>query len=299
MKRLNLIFLGILLIILGYVCFFHFNKMNNTIKEFEGTLEKKEQTVDSLIQRLNYLHEAIDSLPLGSPLDTININNGYGVRRHPIHGRWQMHSGIDLVDSWHDTIYATGSGVVNIAKWNFGYGRYIQINHSLGFKSTYAHLYRSFVVRGDKIIKGQPIGRMGSSGTVTGQHLHYEISHYGKNIDPLPYINCSPIEVTATMYHPVEEQCDDTPLNTADGSKIDPYKVSNWNWIAVSQDLLWFNGGPFRYGDSVYVCGTPGKDGVYFIHDAMNKRMKSKIDFLENIGTKPYKYKNIELYVLK
>ena len=63
------------------------------------------------------------------------------------------------------------------------------------------------------------------------------------------------------MYHPVEAQCDDTPLNTADGSRIDPYCVSEWNWIAVSQDLLWFNGGPFRYGDSVYVYGTPNKDG--------------------------------------
>ena len=45
-----------------------------------------------------------------------------------------------------------------------------------------------------------------------------------------------PIPVKATMYHPVEAQCDDTPLITADGSKICPINVSDWNWIAVSQD---------------------------------------------------------------
>lgn len=299
MKRLNLIILSLLLVIVGCLSLWYFTKMDKIIKNFEGTLEKKEHIVDSLYKRLDYLYQSIDSLPLGPPLDTIAINNGYGVRKHPIHGKWQMHSGIDLMDSWRDTIYATGSGKVGVAKWNFGYGRYIQINHAFNFTSTYAHLSKLFIKRGENVVKGQAIGMIGSSGMVTGQHLHYEISYDGEAIDPLPYITCKPIKVTATMYHPVKEQCDDTPLNTADGSRIDPYVVSTWNWIAVSQDLLWFNGGPFRYGDSVYVGGTPNKDGVYVIHDAMNKRMKSKIDFLENIGTKPYKYKNVELYVLK
>lgn len=100
-------------------------------------------------------------------------------------------------------------------------------------------------------------------------------------------------QVRATMYHPVEEQCDDTPLITADGSKIDPYKVSNWNWIAVSQHMLTRNGGPLNYGDTVYVFGTEHKDGMYVIKDCMNKRKTNQIDFLESLGTPQYRYDNV------
>ena len=100
-------------------------------------------------------------------------------------------------------------------------------------------------------------------------------------------------QVRATMYHPVEEQCDDTPLITADGSKIDPYNVSDWNWIAVSQHMLKRNGGPLDYGDTVYVFGTEHKDGVYIIKDCMNKRKRNQIDFLESLGTPQYRYDGV------
>ena len=100
-------------------------------------------------------------------------------------------------------------------------------------------------------------------------------------------------QVKATMYHPVEEQCDDTPLITADGSKIDPYNVSNWNWIAVSQHMLKRNGGPFDYGDTVYIFGTEHKDGMYIIKDCMNKRKTNQIDFLESLGTPQYRYDDV------
>ncbi len=299
MKTINRIILLVLILLIGLISWWYYTNMNQIVERFEDNIKKKDNIVDSLNQRLDYLYKTIDSLPIGVPLDTLHVNNGYGVRKHPIHGKYHMHTGIDLVDSWRDTVYSTGAGIVKFSGWNFGYGRFIEIEHSFGFTSRYAHLSKTFVNTGQPIRDAQPIGKMGKTGMVTGQHLHYEISHDGKPIDPMPYINCSPINVEATMYHPVKEQCDDTPLNTADGSKIDPHQVSSWNWIAVSQDMLWFNGGPFRYGDSVYVEGTPNKDGIYYIHDAMNKRMKTKIDFLENIGTKPYKYEDINLYVLK
>ena len=123
--------------------------------------------------------------------------------------------------------------------------------------------------------------------------LRFEIKDLLNKIDSIPV----PIEVRATMYHPVEAQCDDTPLITADGSRICPINVSEWNWIAVSQDLLKKNGGIFEYGDQVYVRGTH-KDGVYTIRDCMNKRKTYQIDILESIGTSQYKYDEIEIYAL-
>ena len=288
---------GIILILFG-VNRWYASKIDKIEIEFNQKIEAKEGFIDSLHHKLEEIYKTIDSLPIGPPLDTVVVQDEFGVRKHPIFGRWQMHSGVDLIDTWHDTVYATASGVVRYANWNYGYGRCIEIEHAFGFTTKYAHLHKIFVKKDENIIKGQSIGCMGSTGDVTGQHLHYEISHDGKVIDPLPYIDCAPIKVKATMYHPVEAQCDESPLVTADGSIIDPYNVSSWNWIAVSQDMLLKNGGIFNYGDQVYINGTH-KDGIYTIHDCMNKRATSKIDFLENIGTPQYRYKNIELYVLK
>ena len=121
--------------------------------------------------------------------------------------------------------------------------------------------------------------------------LRYEIRDLLRQMDSMPDVIFQ--QVRATMYHPVEEQCDDTPLITADGSKIDPYKVSNWNWIAVSQHMLTRNGGPLNYGDTVFVFGTEHKDGMYIIKDCMNKRKTNQIDFLESLGTPQYKYENV------
>ena len=124
-------------------------------------------------------------------------------------------------------------------------------------------------------------------------NLNDEIKDLLKQMDSMPEVIFQ--QVRATMYHPVEEQCDDTPLITADGSRIDPYTVSNWNWIAVSQHMLTRNGGPLNYGDTVYIFGTEHKDGVYVIKDCMNKRKTNQIDFLESLGTPQYRYDNVVL----
>ena len=123
--------------------------------------------------------------------------------------------------------------------------------------------------------------------------LRFEIKDLLERMDSIP----TPIKVKATMYHPVEAQCDDTTLISADCSKICPISVSDWNWIAVSQDLLLKNGGIFNYGDKVYVKGTH-KDGVYTVRDCMNKRKTYQIDILESIGTSQYKYDEIEIFAL-
>ena len=143
------------------------NKYDNTLKEYEIIL---------------------DSLPLGPPLDTIVLQDDFGVRRHPIFGGWQMHSGVDLIDTWKDTVYATGDGVIKFAGWNAGYGRCVTITHIGGYESKYAHLSKTFVKRGESIIDGQPLGKCGSTGDATGQHLHYEVIRNGEVTDPMVYI---------------------------------------------------------------------------------------------------------------
>ena len=83
------------------------------------------------------------------------------------------------------------------------------------------------------------------------------------------------ITIKATMYHAVIGQCDDSP---------------------VSQDLLWFNDGPIHYGDTVYIIAGH-KTGFYIVRDAMNKRWKRKVDFLESTGVESYRYDEAELII--
>lgn len=101
--------------------------------------------------------------------------------------------------------------------------------------------------------------------------------------------------VTATMYYPVSSQCDRDPLITAGMYKIIPGKASQQKWIAMSRDMIARWGGDFKYGDLVKIEGAGHKDGVYKVVDTMNKRFKNRIDFLEDKGTKHYKFNNVKI----
>ncbi len=187
------IFLFLVLFLIYFLCV---SAIQNKLDKIEYKLEQKEMRYHNLLDSLynkydNTLKEyeqILDSLPLGPPLDTLIVQDNYGIRKHPISRTWRMHSGIDLVDTWRDTVYSTGNGVIKFAGWNSGYGRCVVVSHMGGYESKYAHLSRIFVRKGDSVVDNQPIGRCGSSGYVTGQHLHYEIIRNGKTTNPLPYI---------------------------------------------------------------------------------------------------------------
>lgn len=103
-------------------------------------------------------------------------------------------------------------------------------------------------------------------------------------------------EVVGTMYNAVESQCDADPLVTAGMFRINPSRASEQKFVAMSRDLLKRWGGPFDYGDSIVVSGSDGKDGTYIVADAMNKRYKNRVDFLETSGTKWYKFNKIKIW---
>ncbi|KAA9333240.1 hypothetical protein F0P96_09690 [Hymenobacter busanensis] len=87
--------------------------------------------------------------------------------------------------------------------------------------------------------------------------------------------------VTATVYMAEPGQTDAEPFVTADNSRISPHQTSKSRWAAISRDLLQRWGGPFKFGDSVRVTGiSPKLDGVYVIHDTMNRRHKHCFDVL-------------------
>ena len=103
------------------------------------------------------------------------------------------------------------------------------------------------------------------------------------------------MHVTVTMYQPVQRQTDSTPNILADGTRIRTKEASNYKFIAVSRNLLKRWGGWLDFGDFVLLKGTTGKDGVYQVRDTMNKRYVNRIDILESIDVKPYKFEKASI----
>ena len=103
------------------------------------------------------------------------------------------------------------------------------------------------------------------------------------------------MHVTVTMYQPVRYQTDSTPNILADGTRIRTKEASNYKFIAVSRNLLKRWGGWLDYGDFILLKGTDGKDGVYQVRDTMNPRWVNRIDILESIDVKPYKFESAKI----
>lgn len=107
-----------------------------------------------------------------------------------------------------------------------------------------------------------------------------------------------------TGYHPVVEQCDNTPDITADGTKFDIDKAGEYRYVALSRDLLThFNrrGAEIHFGDYIFIKGTPdgAQDGIYQVRDTMNKRHTQWIDILLTPGEQSFYYKNILMYKIE
>jgi murein DD-endopeptidase MepM/ murein hydrolase activator NlpD len=192
-----------ILVIASLSILFLSNYYNKKIDEIhldtQHKIDSLNNHMDSLCNDINNLHQYLDSLPLGSPLDTLIVSSNYGWRRSSIHRSWRMHSGTDFFAAWSDTVYATGNGLVYRARRNFGYGRQIKIEHCGEYYSSYSHLYRYFVKEGDSVKLGQPIARAGNSGMVTGPHLHYEIYRNGKTTNPMELLSLSRLSVSSTF----------------------------------------------------------------------------------------------------
>ena len=122
-----------------------------------------------------------------TPIDGARLTSGFGMRHHPILGYSKMHAGVDFAAPTGTPIYAAGDGTVARAGRNGGYGNYVQIKHRYGYASAYAHLNRiaSAVRPGAKVRQGDVIGYVGTTGRSTGPHLHYEVHHDGKKLNPM------------------------------------------------------------------------------------------------------------------
>ncbi len=123
-----------------------------------------------------------------TPLKKGYISSPYGNRRDPINGSLRHHSGLDIAAKKGSNVYAVANGFVTFKGRKGAYGNLLEINHSASLKSRYAHLDSFLVKQGQAVRKGDLIGKVGSTGRVTGPHLHLEIKENNRVKNPKVYL---------------------------------------------------------------------------------------------------------------
>lgn len=143
--------------------------------------------VYDLAKRKEELMAAIPAIQPISNKDMRRIGSYFGYRTDPFYKVTKFHEGIDFTASVGTEIYATGDGTVVGAGRKGGYGNYILINHGFGYQTMYAHLSKIQVKPGQKVQRGQVIGRVGNTGKSTSPHLHYEVHKNKRPVDPINF----------------------------------------------------------------------------------------------------------------
>jgi murein DD-endopeptidase MepM/ murein hydrolase activator NlpD len=156
----------------------------------EKLIAQTQATFEAVDNRA-YYQEAMKRVPLGKPVWTYWLTSPFGKRSDPFNTKSAVHKGVDLAAAKGNKIKTMAEGKVSEAKVMTGYGNVIEIDHGNGFKTKYAHLNKMYVKQGDRVLQGQAIGEVGSTGRSTGPHLHYEVIYEGVNVDPMAFIRAN------------------------------------------------------------------------------------------------------------
>ncbi|MDR0971266.1 MAG: M23 family metallopeptidase [Bacteroidales bacterium] len=160
------------------------------INLLEKRLFSQEKSLKEILQIAKNKKERMVSMPAILPIskNKSKLVSGFGNRFHPILQIKRMHSGIDFSAPTGTEVYATANGQIedfNMA--GSGYGLAIVINHGFGYETLYAHLSKILVKPGDKVVRGDIIGLVGSTGLTQAPHLHYEVHKNQKPVNPVYY----------------------------------------------------------------------------------------------------------------
>jgi hypothetical protein len=164
------------------------------VDKIKRKLDLQNRSLDTLFRLALAKEKKLASIPSIKPVieDALKRKmkslSGYGIRLHPVHKVKKLHTGIDFTAPRGTPIQATGDGrVIRVENRKSGYGKNIVIDHGYGFTSLYAHMQKVNVKEGDTVTKGQQIGEVGSTGTSTAPHCHYEVRINGRAVNPIDY----------------------------------------------------------------------------------------------------------------
>jgi hypothetical protein len=175
-----------------------------TIREIASELGSMVSLVQDRKRKLEVIEDVImdkdltaQVMPSGWPVRSGYITSRFGFRVHPIKKKRLFHEGVDFASPRGTPIVAVADGVVTFSGRKGGYGRMVDIRHVNGLVTRYAHNQDNLVKEGQMVRQGQKIATVGSSGTATGPHVHFEVLKDGKAVDPFRYIDREPRPVLA------------------------------------------------------------------------------------------------------
>lgn len=164
----------------------------NKIVEHDDVLKVSATSGDfnDKVEYLSYVEKLVNTIPLSKPMKhRYRTTSTYGFRRDPFKGTKAFHSGLDFAGPIRAKIYSTSSGRVIFAGYKGAYGKYVEIDHGMGVKTTYGHMAKILVKKGDMIERGQVVGLQGNTGRSTGDHLHYEVRYNNKTYNPRYFLD--------------------------------------------------------------------------------------------------------------
>lgn len=162
--------------------------LEKTSKQIENLI--KDAQAKEAAERIKNASVATFSGTMQWPVpSSFRVTSQYGNRIHPISGKKEFHSGIDIGASYGNNVTAAAKGTVIYSGYNGGYGKCVIIEHGSGLSTLYGHNSKLVVSAGDYVEKGQVIAKIGSTGYSTGNHCHFEVRKNGSPVSPKNYLN--------------------------------------------------------------------------------------------------------------
>lgn len=162
--------------------------LTDSLEALAAQFAAQAQQLDVLEQVLRDRDLEAALMPTGSPVRAGYASSTYGVRIDPFTGRSHFHAGVDYNGPRGTEILAVADGVVRFAGRSAGYGNTVEIDHGNGYVTRYAHNQENIAPEGARVRAGDVIARMGSTGRSTGSHVHIEVLHNGRAINPMPFL---------------------------------------------------------------------------------------------------------------
>ena len=159
------------------------------IEELTEAVNARDDYLSTIEAKLLQSSVLKDMLPNSSPIDAAFNSSSYGWRLDPFNGSEAFHEGLDFMADTGTPIRAAADGIVTSAERTPDYGNIVKINHGSGLETRYAHASKLLVSPGERVVKGQIVAQVGSTGRSTGPHLHYEIRLNGNALDPRKYLH--------------------------------------------------------------------------------------------------------------
>jgi len=164
------------------------DEINSYANDVEAKLAYEKSNYSEIQEQLDVNTKLYDAIPALKPINA-TYGDRFGMRNHPILKVRKMHNGIDLVADVGTKVYAPGAGKVIFAGYKSSTGHTIEIDHGFGYKTSYYHLSKLNVKKGNKVQRGDQIGISGRTGRLcSGPHLHYEVHHNGVALNPRNFI---------------------------------------------------------------------------------------------------------------